>query len=145
MREIEFRGRNGTEGSWYYGDLKVKRGEPYIVPRYGRDICFKVEPETVGQYIGLKAADSIRRRIVNQRGEKDLRVFEGDIVLMRGIPWVVIRESLTFVLDPGNGNARLFINEGLFEKNPVKIIGVIHDNPELLEDIGGDSQKERKG
>jgi hypothetical protein len=73
MMEIEFRGRNGTKGSWYYGDLKVKNGEPYIVPRYGRDICFAAEPVTVGQYTGLKAADSIRRRIVDRRAEKDLR------------------------------------------------------------------------
>jgi hypothetical protein len=131
QREIEYRGRCGTKDSWYYGDLKVKNGQPYIVPRDGHDICFSVEPETVGEYIGLKAADSNRYRIVDWKREKDLRIFEGDIVLMRGMAWVVTRKSSTFILDPGNGKAWLFVDEGLLEKNPAEIIGCIHDNSEL--------------
>jgi hypothetical protein len=132
MREIEYRGRYGTKDSWYYGDLKVKNGQPYIVPRDGHDICFMAEPETVGEYIELKAADSSRYRIVNGKREKDLRIFEGDIVLMRGTAWVVTRKYSAFILDPRNGKAWLFVNEGLFEENPAMIIGCIHDNPDFL-------------
>jgi hypothetical protein len=62
--------RISPKDSWYYGALKVKNRRPYIVPRDEHDICFKAEPETVGEYIGLKATDSNRDRIVKMKEMK---------------------------------------------------------------------------
>lgn len=121
MREILFRGKLKSCGEWAYGNLRVAlQGTAIITPdetvlgKYGQ-----VDPETVGQYTGLRDKD----------GQK---IFEGDIVC-----WP--KEDGYGRVHWTNGEARFAIEfEGCivdFDNlwgYELEIIGNIHDNPELL-------------
>lgn len=137
MREILFRGKRTDNGEWVEGSLHVEWSE---TDRHGNRHRFYriiderfsikyVDPETVGQYTGL----------TDKNGKK---IFEGDIVPIVRRPdyfdyaGVDYNALITFAKGGfciTNGKLGLLcqaVNMGDFE-----VIGNIHDNPELLEEI----------
>lgn len=135
MREIKFRAKSGTQ--WRYGDLyHNERGELVVyepktsgqtldgVPFDGWRI--KVNPETVGQYTGL-------------RDYKGNEIFEGDILQKRDeLAWRTVDRGLVF-WHSGECRWCVEMRDGLVfsltsrKSNTWRVIGNIHDNPDLLE------------
>lgn len=146
MREIKFRGRCLDSGTWIYGSLfnsiwrKSADGSRvcYIFPDNmlsddnGGGDCwedfaevaeqYEVDPSTVGQYTGL-------------HDKEGREIYEGDIVSVSyGHPGldssgVIEYKCGGFILryrDHG------YLNPVDFSDCDIRILGNIHDNPELL-------------
>lgn len=130
MREIKFRGKRVDNGEWVYGGIIfIDGGKPHIFCNYGG---VEVDPDTVGQYTGLK----------DKNGKE---IYEGDI-----INWLMHRMDRTGYIEEGrvefrtNEQTTVVINKFATKDgresvrnilnclNDLKVIGNIHDNPELL-------------
>lgn len=148
MREILFRGKRVDNGEWVEGFL-VRKTDPLLRLTYsfilkqgfdnscidGRQTLlksemtwFKVDPETVGQYTGLRDCTQTKE---HPNGK---RIFEGDIIRKTNEG----RHPQIFI---ANIRTNFRVNEEVYyspydhitESCEYEIIGNIHDNPELLE------------
>jgi len=125
MREIRFRGKRLSDGKWVYGSYQADvlcLGKHTII--YGDLEGFycedEVDPETVGQYTGLKDRDG-----------QD--IYEGDILIdeengLNVVRWGDGQYLLEVLLDDGD-----YYTEWLSEYNEMcRVIGNVYENPELL-------------
>lgn len=129
MREILFRGKRIDNGEWVIGFLSKTRGldnKLHICIDYEEKgvMCSSIViPETVSQYTGL----------TDKNGNK---IFEGDIVEINKrkkyevrfykSAWVIWNDKYKFDYEKWD-----FLST--FAQK-IKIIGNIHDNPELLKE-----------
>ena len=130
MREIKFRGRD-LDGKWQYGQLFIyPDGGVHIIDMDGYDdledeTVIQVDKDTVGQFTGL----------LDNNGKE---IFEGDIIeenrgycVKDGIRTDFIFHSVVFWYKSGFMHKGPGIFSDSFDN--VKIIGNVHDNPDLLE------------
>lgn len=142
MREIKFRGKSLKTDRWVYGyyvhleDIFRKRethriytGSADSMPDCeGYDFSEDyedVDPDTIGQYTGLKDAngkeiyegDIVRYRLTDERYKKNPR--------FKNLPIHYYESQARF--EAGN------IYWDTLRSNKVEVIGNIHDNPELIE------------
>ena len=132
MREILFRGKQIDNGEWvegYYYKAKYCRTDDelcdYITVPHPKEYNepsshYIVNLETVGQYTGLKDINGIN-------------IFEGDIVSIsgdfKGI-YTCVWEEYHFDYELENKTMRCCL--ACVYSDDIKVIGNIHDNPELL-------------
>lgn len=130
MREILFRGKHYKTGKWYYGipfknPVSGCEGAyyPQIIPEeHGTHQSIyreSVIEETIGQYTGLTDKNGVK-------------IFEGDIVRIGGVNYVVIFDTL-------GGCAEFALKDDVpfgfdYANVPMEVVGNIYDNPELLEE-----------
>ena len=133
MREILFRAKHEDSNNWVYGNLlQYKDGSCSIREKDSSEHGFKrwiVEPETVGQFTGITDKNGVK-------------IFEGDILkvgenLLAEITYVEenvqdygdeIHAAFHAVIQKHNKTVPI---DSYFLNN-CKIIGNIHENPELL-------------
>ena len=121
MRIIKFRGKSILTDEWLYGDLvhsaDNKRFGILVNDKDSYDEC-EVAPETVGQFIGLYDCDG-------------KEIYEGDILDFNGLTVEVrfVRGVFAFL---ANGDLDEELCGDCRTDLFAKVIGNIHDNPELL-------------
>ena len=127
MREIKFRGKSLDNGKWVVGYLVYVTGKPHVIPNpvLGGWHKYCVDPETVGQYTGLKDC-------------KGREIYEGDIILEDKDPTIleiVFRDGIFFASIGKSRGENPYMNCALrviLDRRKTHVIGNIHDNPELL-------------
>ena len=126
-REILFRGKRDYNGEWLYGDLLSHAYErPNIRPV--NDVNnYPVIPQTVGQYTSLNDKNGVK-------------IFEGDIVEVLN-PDPFINTTGVVVYNDGCFDVEFYRRDIVRDylkclvcNWACRVIGNIHDNPELLEE-----------
>ncbi|SHF13958.1 YopX protein [Tissierella praeacuta DSM 18095] len=117
MREIKFRGKRIDNGEWVYGCLtRYSREMSYITVDLIENEVYEVYTDTVGEYIGLR----------------EMEIYEGDIARCYGGEyWQGTWEFNVVIEIDSILNPRVLMH--LSESENLKIIGNIHDNPELVQ------------
>ena len=131
MREIKFRGLRTDCKGWAYGNLHKGeniRGEIYYEIGYGHNY-YKVLPETVGQFTGLKdknRVDIYECDVLKDPNQRERRPRD------KGHGYYIVQYSNGgYVTETYNGN--FLVKPSLSNKNSIlEVIGNIYENQELL-------------
>ena len=121
MREIKFRAISISNdislGDWVYGTFYKTKNDYYMVEELtGSHV--KIDPETIGQYIGLKVGD--------------VEIYEGDIVKHDNGTQFVEYDLALLSYQMGLSNHVCDQEVGVYDE--VKVIGNIHENPDLIKE-----------
>lgn len=118
-RESKYRGRHINTGEWVYGylignDVIVGEIVEFNDDYFNTEYWYRVDPETVGQYTGLKDKNS-------------REIYKGDILF-----WEQKGLRVNTVVSFKDG---MFLagDMPLYDCLDEEIIGNIYENPELLE------------
>lgn len=124
MREIKFRGKCLVHGEWVYGYYLEQafcdgQGLGSYIKIHGYS-PIKVDPDTVGQYTGLK----------DKKGQE---IYEGDIVCLGDAKrriGVIVRSDTkpAFVLEVNDTTFDLYYRN----QHRYEVVGNIYDNQELI-------------
>jgi uncharacterized phage protein (TIGR01671 family) len=131
MRDIKFRAKDIETGQWLYGWIFGDKAKSIVEMdknypnNYGVEAYYTsvVEPETVGQYTGLK----------DKNGKK---VFEGDIIECGDgkVPTLIEWHDESHSFLAYNLKRKEYHRlDKYFLRYIGEIIGNIHENPELME------------
>ena len=120
LREILFRGKCKNDNKWLYGFPYVTRKNAVKINWYSSEFgsmrTDEVDPETVGQYTGL-------------RDKSGRKIFEGDIVDYISSDVIGNPKTGTIIVeDMTDYDTMIYLNHS----DELQIIGNIHDNPEIL-------------
>lgn len=132
MRTIKFRGKRNHSGEWHYGHytqgsfFHPATEDETVRHLIHADMLYDVDPETVGQFTGLYDKDG-------------KEIYEGDIIISEELKhtchYVRYMESEAMFVAMIIGSPLdeyCGIRQSWIDKFSKKIIGNIHDNPELL-------------
>lgn len=123
MREILFRGKRDPKygEGWCFGVPYIDYDSDYILANDFSKLV--VVEETVGQYTGL-------------RDKNGKRIFEGDILTLEGCIYPIIvywnDEDKRFYVDDTSEGFLVMDFRDIVE---CEVIGNVHDNPELLQNV----------
>ena len=128
MREYKFRGKAKATGEWVYGDLIHRYNNwTYIapIPSATNIKPIEVDPETVGQYIG-----------VYDKSDNNKEVYEGDILKdNKGKVYEIVwGHDLLWLAKTNEKQGNCYCPKGLVEHGAV-VAGNRWDNPELLKEV----------
>lgn len=131
MREILFRGKSAVKGEWierYYFKARIGGKAIHCILPYGDFVervmglregrIYQIIPETKGEFTGL----------TDKNGTK---IFEGDIVQLDSMRYAVEWRTDGWIfrcIEPKTWSSPYFGSHA----QSAKVIGNIHDNPEML-------------
>lgn len=123
-REILFRGFNEKNNKWIYGHYFVNRGLHFVVTDGIQTnplvdwTGFVVNPDTIGQYTGLK----------DKNGKK---IFEGDIISIGdpNIKYIIMWRNDGFCAKQIGASSYIGLT---YWASDIEVLGNVIDNPELI-------------
>jgi len=131
-REIKFRGKRLDNGKWVFGDLLTKHPHHKGLTIVENGVLHhEVNPETVGQYTGLKDTN-------------DVEIYEGDVVkghrYSNGVKNEIVGRVMFGYIGWNVAGVGHYVWDAATLTSAYEVIGNIHDNLDFLKvlrDEGG--------